>query len=68
MWNQANRTMISTSKGTVRVVMKNTRKGHFWAYDETNTFYGPFNSEDGCMSDCITYSEHGTTNDQLIKC
>ena len=68
MWNQANRTMISTSKGSVRVVTKNTRKGHFWAYDETNTFYGPFKNYGYLMDDCITYSEYGTTNSDLIKC
>ena len=68
MWNQANKTVISTSKGAVRVITKNTRKGHFWAYDEVNTFYGPFKNTGALMDDCIVYSEHGTTNGALIKC
>jgi len=68
MWNQANRTMISTSMGSVSVVTKNTRKGHFWAYDETNVFYGPFHNYTSMKDDCMTYSEYGTTNDHLIKC
>ena len=69
MWNQANRTVISTShQGSVPVVTKNTRKGHFWAYEETKLFYGPFDNYTTMMGDCIMYSEHGTTNDRLIKC
>ena len=68
MWNQANKTVISTSKGAVRVVTKNTRKGHFWAYDEVNTFYGPFKNLTVLMDGVCTYSEYGTTNSDLIKC
>ena len=68
MWNQTNRTIISTSKGSVSVITKNTRKGHFWAYDSVNTFYGPFKNYTTMKDDCIAYSEHGTTNSDLIKC
>jgi len=68
MWNQANRTMISTSMGSVSVITKNTRKGHFWSYDDSKVFYGPFKNYTSMKDDCMTYSEHGTTNSDLIKC
>ena len=68
MWNQANKTVIQASGQSVSVVTKNTRKGHFWSYDQVNTFYGPFENYTTMKDDCITYSEHGTINDSLIKC
>ena len=68
MWNQSNRTVISTSKGSVTIVTKNTRKGHFWSYDNSKAFYGPFKNLTILLDDASTYSEHGTTNDALIKC
>ena len=68
MWNQANRTQISTSMGSVSIVTKKTRKGHFWSYDNSKAFYGPFKNLTILLDDASTYSEHGTTNDALIKC
>ena len=68
MWNQANKTVISTSKGAVNIVTKNTRKGHFWSYEDSQRFYGPFKNLTVLLDDASTYSEHGTTNKHLIKC
>ncbi len=67
MWNQANRTMISTSMGSVTVMTQNTRKGHFWKYEDSQEYYGPFKNYGYLMDDCIKYSEHGTINADLIK-
>ena len=68
MWNQHNRTVIQVSGQSVSVVIQHTRKGHFWSYDQTNVFYGPFKTQWELRDDMIHYSEHGTTNDALIKC
>ena len=68
MWNQANKTIIQARGQALTVVTKITRKGHWWSYDSSQRYYGPFENRDYCMSDCITYSEYGTTNEHLIKC
>ena len=68
MWNQQNRTVIQASGQLVSVIIQNTRKGHYWSYDQTNVFYGPFKTSWELREDVVTYSEHGTINDSLIKC
>ena len=53
--------------GSVTVMTQNTRKGHFWKYEDSQEYYGPFKNYGYLMDDCIKYSEHGTINADLIK-